>query len=432
MRLLVVGGGGREHALVWKIAQSPLVSKIYCAPGNAGIAALAECVPIKPADLNALVEFAQQQAIDLTVVGPEAPLIAGIVDLFESRGLPIFGPSTDPARIEGSKTFAKKLMHAAGIPTAQFWTCDTATVARARVQDYYAARGPHARIVVKADGLAAGKGVVVAANAEEAYAAIDKIMGARVFGASGDQVVIEECLEGPEASIMVITDGHTIVPLLPSQDHKRAYDGDLGPNTGGMGAYAPVPVLPPDLVKQVVDRIVRPAIEAIRGLGIPYCGALYAGVMVTADGPKCIEFNCRFGDPETQAILPLLESDIVPLLKGVTDCTLEQAEVRWRTGAAVCVVAASGGYPDSYAVGKPIAGLEQAANSPDCLVFHAGTRLNPGGSETLTDGGRVLSVTGLGADVREAAGRAYAGLDQIRFEGIHYRRDIARQAMGGA
>jgi phosphoribosylamine---glycine ligase len=429
MRILVVGGGGREHALVWKIAQSPLVTKIYCAPGNAGIAQLAECVAIKPTDLNALVEFAQQQTIDLTVVGPEAPLIAGIVDLFEARGLPIVGPSTDPARLEGSKTFAKKLMRAANIPTAQFWTCDTAAVAKARVQDYYAARGAQAKIVVKADGLAAGKGVVVAASAVEAEAAIDRIMGARVFGASGDQVVIEECLEGPEASIMVLTDGHTIVPLLPSQDHKRIYDGDLGPNTGGMGAYAPVPVLPPDLVKQVVERIVRPAIEAIRGLGIPYCGALYAGVMVTADGPKCIEFNCRFGDPETQAVLPLLESDIVPLLRGTTDCTLEQAEVRWRAGAAVCVVAASGGYPNDYTIGKPISGLEQAAKMPDCLVFHAGTRFTPDGEEPVTDGGRVLSVTGLGADVREAATRAYAGMDQIHFADIQYRHDIAKQAL---
>jgi phosphoribosylamine--glycine ligase len=429
MRILVVGGGGREHALVWKIAQSQLVTKIYCAPGNAGIARLAECVAIKPTDLRGLVAFAERQAIDLTVVGPEAPLIAGIVDLFEARGLPIFGPSTDPARIEGSKTFAKKLMQAAAIPTAQFWTCDTAAVAKARIQDYYNAQGPQAKIVIKADGIAAGKGVVVAQNRAEAEAAIERIMGQRVFGASGDNVVIEECLEGPEASIMVITDGDAIVPLLPSQDHKRALDGDLGPNTGGMGAYAPVPALPPDLVRQVVDRIVRPAIVAIRELGIPYCGALYAGVMVTAEGPKCIEFNCRFGDPETQAVLPLLQSDIVPLLKGATDCTLEQAEVRWSEGAAVCVVAASGGYPDNYATGKPISGLDLADNTPDCIVFHAGTRLDPVTEMPVTDGGRVLSVTGLGADVRAAAARAYVGLDQIHFDGIQFRRDIARQAL---
>jgi phosphoribosylamine--glycine ligase len=429
MRILVVGGGGREHALVWKIAQSPLVDKIYCAPGNAGIAALAECVAIKSGDLRALADFAAKERINLTVVGPEAPLIAGIVDMFESRGLPIFGPSTDPARIEGSKAFAKQLMQVSGIPTAQFWVCDTVAVAKARVQDYYGARGPQAKIVVKADGIAAGKGVVVANTMAEADAAIERMMNERVFGAAGDQVVIEECLEGPEASLMVITDGHTIVPLLPSQDHKRAFDGDLGPNTGGMGAYAPVPVLSAELAYQAVERIVRPAVEAIRALGIPYRGALYAGIIMTAEGPKCIEFNCRFGDPEAQTVLPLLTSDIVPLLCGTVDCTLEEAETNWSEGASVCVVAASGGYPDAYTTGKPIYGLAEAQHMPDCLVFHAGTRFAEGQEVPVTDGGRVLSVTGLGADIHAAAARAYTGLDKIRFDAMHYRRDIAAQAV---
>jgi phosphoribosylamine--glycine ligase len=427
VRILVIGGGGREHALVWKIAQSPLVNEIYCAPGNAGIARHAECVPIPIDELDALADFAAAKFIDLTVVGPEGPLIAGIVDRFECRGLRIFGPSTDPARIEGSKGFAKDLMRTSGVPTAEYWVCDTAAVAHARVADYYDRHGADVQVVVKADGLAAGKGVVVAANRTEADAAIQAIMGARVFGAAGDRVVIEECLVGQEASVMVITDGDTIVPLLPSQDHKRALDGDRGANTGGMGAYCPVPILPSDIAEQVVSTIVRPAVEAIRDLGLPYRGVLYAGVMVTEQGPKCIEFNCRFGDPETEVVLPMLESDIVPLLLGALDCTLDQVEVRYRSGAAVTVVAASAGYPERYEVGKPIAGLDDAEQAPGCLVFHSGTRLEAG--QCVTAGGRVLSVTGQGADVREAAERAYEGMHRIHFEGITYRRDIAARAI---
>jgi phosphoribosylamine--glycine ligase len=427
MRVLVIGGGGREHALVWKIAQSPLVEKIYCAPGNAGSARWAECVPLKPTNLYGLADFAEQQRIDLTVVGPEAPLIAGIVDRFEARGLPIFGPSTDPARIEGSKVFAKKLMEISGIPTAEFWVCDSLTVAQARVRDYYAVRGPAAKIVIKADGLAAGKGVLIAEDEAQAMAALDHIMGERIFGASGDRVVIEEYLQGQEASIMVITDGEAIVPLIPSQDHKRIFEGDSGPNTGGMGAYCPVPVIPPDTAQQAVEIILRPAIAAIRELGIPYRGVLYAGIMVTEHGLKTIEFNCRLGDPETETVLPMLESDLVPLLLGVTDCTLEQAEVRWRQGASVCVVAASGGYPGDYETGKVITGLDQATQSADCQVFHAGTRLE--NDQVLTDGGRVLAVTGLGADLPTAAANAYTGLNAIHFDGIYYRRDIAARAL---
>ncbi len=431
MRVLVVGGGGREHALVWKIAQSPLVEKIYCAPGNAGIAQLAECVPIPSTDIDGLADFAEKNGIRLTVVGPEAPLIAGIVDKFEARGLPIFGPSTDPARLEGSKTFAKELMQSAGIPTAAFWTCRSLAEAQAILRAYYAHNSPEVGIVLKADGIAAGKGVIVANNQAEAEAGLIRIMGERAFGSAGDVVVIEERLYGEEASIMAITDGETIVPLVPSQDHKRIGDGDTGPNTGGMGAYAPVPIIPSDTANIAVERILRPAIRAVRELGIPYRGVLYAGIMLTAEGPKCIEFNCRLGDPETQAVLPLLSSDLVALLLGVTDCTLDQQEVRWRGGASATIVAASGGYPDHYETGKPITGLDAFSKTntghDNCLVFHAGTRLENG--QVVTDGGRVLSVTGLAEDLNTAVARAYEGISRLHFDGITYRHDIAARAL---
>jgi len=437
MRVLVVGGGGREHAMAWKICRSPLVTKVYCAPGNAGIAAVAECVPISADSIDKLIEFVQTNHIDFTVVGPEAPLIAGIVDRFEALGLPIFGPSKDPARIEGSKVFSKTLMETAGIPTADFWTCASVAEARERIKDYYTDNEPDTKIVIKADGIAAGKGVIIAANEAEANRAIERIMHDRVFGASGDSVVIEECLVGEEASIMAITDGDIIVPLLPSQDHKRINDGDMGPNTGGMGAYCPVPVLPPDTVQLAVDLIIRPAVRAIRDLGIPYRGFIYAGIMVTADGLKCIEFNCRLGDPETQAILPMLESDLIPLLLGVVEGTLDQAEVRWRGGSAVCVVASSEGYPDAFdpgndtraLLGRPISGLESAADRDDCVVFHSGTHLNSATGEVVTSGGRVLTVTGLGDDLLSAAGQAYLCMDHIQFQGMHYRKDIAARSL---
>lgn len=427
MKVLVIGGGGREHALVWKIAQSPLVTQVYCAPGNAGIAQHALCVPLPVSDLEGLTEFAVQNGIHLTVVGPEAPLIAGIVDRFGARGLRIFGPAPDPARIEGSKVFAKQLMQTSGIPTAEFWIADSISAAHTIVRDYYAARGPAVRLVIKAEGLAAGKGVTVAADETEAHSAIERIMGVRVFGASGDRVVIEECLVGEEASLMAVTDGETVIPLLPSQDHKRIYDGDQGPNTGGMGAYAPVPIIPTETTPQALKTILKPAIRAIRDLGIPYNGVLYAGLMATPNGLNTIEFNCRLGDPETQAVLPLLESDLMELLLAATDCCLEEVPVRWRPGAAVCVVAASGGYPGDFATGKVITGLEQAAQEPDCLVFHAGTREENG--QILTDGGRVLSVTGMGPTLQAAAERAYAGMSRIHFEGMYYRRDIAARAL---
>ncbi len=427
MRVLVIGGGGREHALVWKIAQSSRVGKIYCAPGNAGIAQLAECVPIRADDVTGLTRFAEENHIDLTVVGPEAPLMQGLVDGFEARSLPIVGPASGPARLEGSKIFAKKLMEVANIPTAPFWICESHEAAFAQLDDFYRSHPADTRIVLKADGLAAGKGVVVAKNATEARDAVHQMMVKRIFGTSGDRIVIEECLIGEEASIMALTDGNTVIPLAPSQDHKRAYEGDLGPNTGGMGAYSPVPVLPPDVVQTAVDQILRPAIRAIGELGIPYRGVLYAGIMVTPEGLRTIEFNCRLGDPETQAVLPLLDSDLVPLLQGVAECSLDEQEVAWRPYASVCVVAASGGYPGAYETGKPISGLEAAAQSEGCLVFHAGTRrVN---DQIVTDGGRVLSVTGLCSNIRSAQERAYAGMQHIQFEGIYYRKDIAARSL---
>jgi phosphoribosylamine--glycine ligase len=427
VRILVIGGGGREHALVWKLAQSRHADRIYCAPGNAGIARLAECINLRPGDLDGLANFAANQQIDLTVVGPEAPLIAGIVDRFEARGLPIFGPATDPARIEGSKIFAKDLMAQYGIPTAEYWRCDTPDDAHARIRACFALPpGPETRLVVKADGLAAGKGVVVASDENEAHQAVEDMMVRRVFGDAGSRLVIEEYLEGPEASIMAFTDGENVLPMPPSQDHKRAFDKDTGPNTGGMGAYSPVPVVPPIVAHEALETILKPAVAAIRDLGIPYKGVLYAGIMLTPQGLKTLEFNCRFGDPETQAILPLLETDLVEVMDAVINCGLEEMEVKWKREAACCVVAASGGYPGEYKTGKLIEGLDRAAQAEGCVVFHAGTREENG--QTLTDGGRVLGVTGVGQDLAEAINRAYAGMSQIHFEGMHYRRDIGCRA----
>lgn len=424
MRVLVVGNGGREHALAWKIASSPLVEKVYCAPGNAGTTACAENVAIAATDITALADFAAVNKVDLTVVGPEVPLMAGIVDLFEGRGLRVFGPSRDPARIEGSKAFAKDVMHKSNIPTAEFWVCDSPAAALERLAEYYTARGSSAGVVIKADGLAAGKGVTVCDTRADAEMAIESIMVQRVFGDAGNQVVIEERLTGPEASIMVITDGHTIIPLLPAQDHKRLLDNDEGPNTGGMGAYSPVPGLSVADVASIIESIVRPAIDTIRELGIPYRGALYAGIMLTETGPRCIEFNCRFGDPETQAVLPMLKSDLVPLLIATLDGNLANAAVEWHAGAAVSIVAASGGYPAGFKRGMPIAGLGEASEVPHCMVFHGGTRVS--GNDVVTDGGRVLAVTARGTDFATARTVAYSAMSKISFQDIHYRTDIAK------
>ena len=429
MRILVIGGGGREHALIWKLAQSRHSPKLYCAPGNAGIARSAECINLKPADLDGLANFADAESIDLTVVGPEGPLAAGIVVRFEARALPIFGPSIDPARIEGSKIFAKELMVRYGIPTAEYWPADTPEEAQSRVTGYFKAhRSPGAKVVIKADGLAAGKGVVVAANASEAHAAVDLMMVHRAYGEAGDRVIIEECIEGEEASIMAFTDGDTVTPMPTCQDHKRVFDNDGGPNTGGMGAYTPVPAVPPEVAREAVEAVLKPAVHAIKDLGIPYKGVLYAGIMLTKDGIKTLEFNCRFGDPETQTILPLLDSDLVDVMLACVNSELETTEVSWRREASVAVVAASGGYPGEYVTGKLIEGLEAAAASEGCIVFHAGTRIENG--QIVTDGGRVLTVTAVGDDLQSAIDRAYSGLEHIRFEGIHYRHDIAFRGLG--
>jgi phosphoribosylamine--glycine ligase len=428
LRILVIGGGGREHALVWKLAQSRHVERLYCAPGNAGISRLAECINLRPSDLEGLANFADAQRVGLTVVGPEAPLIGGIVDRFEARGLPIFGPATDPARIEGSKSFSKELMVNYGIPTADHWRCEGPEDAHYRIRTFYELHPESGtRLVVKADGIAAGKGVVVAQSPDEAHRAVEDMMVSRIFGAAGDVVVIEEFLDGQEVSIMAFTDGENVVPMPPSQDHKRTFDNDMGPNTGGMGAYTPVPVIPPTTAGEAVEAILKPAVAAIRDLGIPYKGVLYAGIIVTPQGLKTLEFNCRFGDPETQAILPLLETDLVEVMDAVVNSNLDSIEVKWRAEAAACVVASSGGYPGEYTTGKLIEGLDKASQVEGCTVFHAGTREENG--QVLTDGGRVLGVSGVGPTLPDAVTRAYAGIRQIQFEGMHYRHDIAGKAL---
>ena len=420
MKILVVGGGGREHALAWKISLSPLVDKLYCAPGNAGIAELAECVDIGAEDIGALLDFATSQSVDLTVVGPETPLTQGLADAFEKGGLKVFGPSAKGAEIEGSKVFAKKLMYRNAIPTAAFRVFD-----EARAAHHYVDATP-GRVVVKADGLAAGKGVLVTSSAEEAHAAVDLIMVERKFGAAGDRVIVEERLTGQEASMLAFTDGRTLVPMIATQDHKRALDGDGGLNTGGMGAYGPAPLITPALLREVEQRVIIPLVHALNRAERRYRGVIYAGIMVTPSGVAVLEFNCRFGDPETQPILMLMKSDIVPVLLAAAEGRLEETGVEWEPGAAVCVVMASGGYPGSYEKGKPIAGLDAVKGEENVQVFHAGTALRDG--QVVTNGGRVLGVTAKGADIHSARKAAYEAVGRIRFEGAHYRRDIAAKA----
>lgn len=419
MKVLVVGGGGREHALVWKLKQSPLLTKIYCAPGNGGIAADAECVPCKAEDIIGLRDFAHAEKIDLTVVGPEAPLVAGIVDLFQTSGLRAFGPNAKAALLEGSKVFAKEAMVRYGIPTAGFEVFGEVGPACRYLRSL---NGP---CVVKADGLAAGKGVIVADNQAEAEAAVRLIMEEKAFGAAGEAVIIEERLEGEEVSVLAFTDGQTVLPMVASQDHKRAGDGDTGPNTGGMGAYSPPPLYTPALHELVCSEVLTPLIQGLRGDGIKYRGVIYAGLMLTANGPYVLEFNCRFGDPETQVVIPRLRNDLLEVLDAVVSERLLEIELDWDTRAAACVVLASGGYPGSYESGKVIAGLEQVP--PEIMVFHSGTRSYD--SSLVTAGGRVLGVTALGATVGQAVRRAYQGVDSISFEGMRFRRDIAHRAL---
>ena len=422
MKVLVVGGGGREHSLVWKIRQSPEVDALYCAPGNAGIARQAECVPIGAEAIDKLKEFALKKAVDLTVVGPEAPLIHGIVNEFESAGLRVFGPSKAAARLEASKSFAKEIMKAKNVPTAD---CRLFTDVQEAL-DY--ARSAKPPIVVKADGIAAGKGVTVARDTQTAETAIKRCMVERAFGDAGDKIIIEECLEGEEASILAFTDGKTVVPMVSSQDHKPVYDNDEGPNTGGMGAYSPAPVVSEETEHEIYERIMIPVVEAMAEGGIPYRGVLYAGLIITTDGPKVLEFNARFGDPENQVTMPRLKSDLVPVLMACTrEGELENLKLEWLPGACVTVVMASGGYPGSYEKGFPIEGLDKAESADDVVVFHAGTAVKD--SRIVTAGGRVLGVTALGADISSAIERAYEAVRKIRFEGVHYRQDIGAKAL---
>jgi phosphoribosylamine---glycine ligase len=422
MRVLVVGGGGREHALTWKIAQSPLVEGIWCAPGNAGMAALAECVSISAEDVEALAAFAREKKIDLTVVGPEAPLVAGIADLFIARGLPVFGPGREAAQMEGSKDFAKQLMLEAGVPTGKAEVFTDYDAAEACIRN---GRAPY---VVKADGLAAGKGVIIAQDDRAAYEALRTCFMDRSFGAAGDKVLIEEFLEGQEVSILCFVDGEDVLPMAPAQDYKRIGDGDSGPNTGGMGSYSPVPVLSADAYRHAVEEILRPTARALAGRGIDYRGILYAGIILTADGPKVLEYNVRFGDPATQAVLPRLESDIVETMLAVAEGRLAGESLRWKDDPCVTVVIASGGYPSDYAKGYPITGLEEAGALAGVTVFHAGTSSGDRG-QVLTNGGRVLNVSAHGADFAAARARAYEAAGKIDFKDIYYRTDIALRTL---
>jgi len=422
MKVLVIGGGGREHALVWKIAQSPLVKEIFCAPGNPGIAAQATCVNLAVEDLEGLLAFARQNAVDLTVVGPELPLTLGIVDRFREAGLAIFGPDARAARLEGSKAFCKEMMVKCGVPTAAYG----AFTDREAALDFIRKQG--APIVVKADGLAAGKGVVVAATLEEAVAAVDMCLTDKAFGDAGKTLVIEEFLAGEEASFLAFTDGKRIVPLASSQDHKAVFDGDKGPNTGGMGAYSPAPVVTGELHDEIIAKVFEPLVAGMAAEGCPYQGILYAGLMIDRGRIEVLEFNARFGDPETQPLLARLKSDIVPVLLACAKGDLEGIELQWHDKAAVCVVMASGGYPAEYEKGFPIRGLEAAAAIEDLMVFHAGTAEQDG--NIVNTGGRVLGVTGLGTTVAEAIEKAYEGVRLIRWEGAQYRTDIGKKALG--
>jgi phosphoribosylamine--glycine ligase len=421
MKVLVVGGGGREHTLAWKIANDSTKPEVFCAPGNAGTSEVATNVPIGAEDVDALTAWAVENRPDLVVVGPEAPLCAGITDRMEAEGLRVFGPRADGARMEGSKEFCKDVMLAAGVPTAACGTFSGKEGALAYVKEQ------GAPIVVKADGLAAGKGVYVCMTEEEAEAALDDICLERRYGDAGNRIVVEEFLAGEEASILALVDGDNIVMLSSSQDHKRVFNGDRGPNTGGMGAYSPAPVVTDDLWPLIHDKVLRPTVDELKRRGITYKGVLYAGLMMTEDGPKVLEYNCRFGDPETQVVLPRIDGDILPLFQACVDGTLSDDLIKWKPEACVCVVMASGGYPGSYEKGKVIQGLAEAANLPGVVVFHAGTAEKEGA--VVTSGGRVLGVTALGPALPEAVKRAYGAISQISFDQAQYRTDIAARAL---
>jgi len=417
MNVLVVGGGGREHALVWKISQSPLVEKVYCAPGNAGTASVAENVPIGADKIEELIHFAQENDIGLTVVGPEQPLVLGIVDAFEAKGMRAFGPSAKAAQLEGSKAFSKDLMKKYKIPTADYQVFDSAEEAK----KYIDGVGP---VAVKADGLAAGKGVSICMDSESAKKAVDEIMEQKAFGDAGSKIVIEEFLAGEELSLLAFTDGETVLPLDSAQDHKQAYDGDKGPNTGGMGAFSPAHIFTAELKEQVMNEVMIPAVRGMKADGIVYKGLLYAGLMLTESGPKTLEFNARFGDPETQPLLMRMQTDIVPIFQACIDGTLADHTLDWDSKTAVCVVMAAKGYPSSYEKGMEISGLKEAEET-GAVVFHAGTK--PNGSKVETSGGRVLGVTALGNTMDDALSCSYSAVEKITWDGIHYRKDIGRR-----
>ena len=417
MRVLVVGSGGREHAICWKLAQSPKVTELFCAPGNAGIAQLATCVDVKATDVPGMVAWAKENKMDFVMVAPDDPLAMGMVDALEEAGIPAFGPRANAAIIEASKAFSKELMAKYHIPTAAYATFTELDKALAYIEEQ------GAPIVVKADGLALGKGVVVAATVEEAKQAATEMMADKKFGESGSTVVIEECMVGPEVTVLAFADGKHVVPMPASQDHKRAFDGNQGPNTGGMGAISPSPNYTPQVAKRCMEEIFLPTVAALRAEGRPFHGVIYFGLMLTPDGPKVVEYNARFGDPECQAVLSLLDSDLMDIFLACRNGTLDQVDVRWKDGASCCLVLASGGYPGSYGKGYPITGLEEAGRS--AVVFHAGTRLGENGS-VLTSGGRVLGVTATGPELNAAIDGAYAAASHIHFQDMFFRSDIGR------
>jgi len=420
MKVMVIGEGGREHALAWKIAQSPLVTQVYSAPGNAGTASLGQNIPLKTTDLAGLKKFALQEKIDLTVVGPELPLAMGIVDEFQESGLMIVGPTKKAAEIESSKVFAKKILHKANIPTAPYTVVESFSEAKDYI--YHSKES----LVVKADGLAAGKGAIVCSSKEEAIAAAKSLMVDKIFGEAGDRLVIERRLWGEEASFICLTDGEHVLPLATSQDHKPIFDGDRGPNTGGMGAYSPTPIITPGMYDQIVETIAQPTIKTMAQLGRPYQGVLYIGLMIDQEGPKVLEYNARFGDPETQPLLMRLQSDLIPILVATVTGKLKDYQIIWSEQHSVCVVMAAQGYPGAYDKGKEITGLEAAKASGNIEVFHAGTVLKEG--RVLTNGGRVLGVTSLGEDIAQAIARAYEGVKKISWDGVYYRSDIGHRA----
>jgi len=419
LKILIIGSGGREHALAWKISKSPLAEKIFIAPGNAGTLMRGENIAIKADDIKGLKAFALKERIGLTVVGPEVPLTLGIADEFEMAGLKIFGPSKKAAEIEGSKAFSKELMRKYGIPTARY---KTFSIPEEAIK--YAKKEPHP-LVIKADGLAAGKGVIISQSPEESAAAITSI--SIDFGDAGKRVIIEEFLKGEEVSFLAITDGKTVLPLASAQDHKTVFDDDLGPNTGGMGAYSPAPVMTKELEEEALSTILLPAIEAMEKEGRPYKGVLYAGLMITNKGPKVLEFNARFGDPETQPILTRLTTDLVPVMLAAIKGELDGINLEWDSRPSVCVVMAAKGYPGNYEKGHAILGLDEAEKTEDAFIFHAGTKIKD--NKTITNGGRVLGVTALGDDIKSAMDKAYSAVGKISFEGAHYRRDIGKKAL---